>query len=79
MKFINWLRRLLWRHKWKYYNPYDRVCTVCGRHEVEHMLRENLPNLNSRGWWEVFDEGDESKHYSSIKLFPRIVENGDVL
>lgn len=79
MKFIKWLNRHLWRHKWEYYNPYDRECTVCGRHEVEHMWRENLPNLNSPGWWEVFDDGDETKHYINRRLFSRIIETGDIL
>lgn len=55
---INWIKRLLARrHKWEYRNPYDRRCRICGRIEVAHCLDDW-----SRDWWEVFNEGDPSKH-----------------
>lgn len=40
-------------HSWRYRNPYDRTCDVCGRHEVEHCY-----DLTDKyGFWEVFHEG----------------------
>jgi len=45
-------------HDWYYRNPYDRTCRKCGRNEVSHCL----PGEWNRAWWEVFNEGDESKH-----------------
>jgi hypothetical protein len=57
-------RWLLWkvfgRHKWDYRNPYDRTCKTCGRHEVVHAW-----NVTDSGWWEVFQMGNERKHYEA--------------
>ena len=50
---------LLFGHRWKYRNPYDRTCKVCNRHEVSHCW--DLKSWN-RSWWEIFDEGDATKH-----------------
>jgi hypothetical protein len=59
-------RWLLWkvfgRHKWGYYNPYDRTCKVCGRREVSHCA--SLDSWN-KSWGETWDEGDERKHYEA--------------
>ena len=58
------LKKLLWiffgGHSWKYRNPYDRTCQVCGKHEVSHC--SDIENW-SRAWWEIFAAGDETKHY----------------
>lgn len=43
-------------HRWVYRNPYDRTCSVCGRHEVEHRYYDTYDD------WEVFSEGDSDKH-----------------
>ena len=59
---VVWMRHNLWLHKWEYRNPYNRTCSVCGRNEVEHCWPGDEFKLRA-GWWEVFDEGDESKHY----------------
>lgn len=57
---------LLWkvfgRHKWNYYNPYDRTCEVCGRREVSHCA--DIYSWN-RAWWETWNEGNEWKHYEA--------------
>ena len=59
------MKKLLWiifgRHKWTYRNPYDRTCSVCGKHEIVYC--SNVKG-QSNSWWEVFNDGDESKHYS---------------
>lgn len=52
------------RHKWEYRNPYNRRCTVCGRHEFMHS-RDNT--FGSPSWWEIFSDGDPSKHDRKIK------------
>jgi len=57
---------LLWkvfgRHKWSYYNPYQRECKICERREISHCA--DLDSWN-RAWWEVWNEGDERKHYEA--------------
>lgn len=56
------LRAFLHRfHRWDYRNPYDRTCHICGRHEVEHRWHTE-PGIGNRSWWEVFADGDPSKH-----------------
>lgn len=58
---ISWLKLMfsvLRGHRWSYHNPYDRTCTVCARHEVEHCWAGH-PN---QSWWEVFDEGNPEAH-----------------
>ena len=60
-KVLQWLRRHLWRHHWCYRNSYNRYCTVCGRHEV--VFSNGRYAFDERSWWEVFDEGQASKHY----------------
>jgi hypothetical protein len=54
------------KHTWRYYNPYNRSCQMCGRHEVSHCR-----SVDSWGnsWWEVFDEGDGSCTNRRIRLF----------
>lgn len=54
---MNWLRKLLGLHVWRYRNPYDRTCSVCGRHEVAHCWA-----WGGNSWWEVFNEGESRKH-----------------
>ena len=51
-------------HKWKYRNPYDRTCSVCGRNEQEECWAEdfNIRGFNAPGTWEVYREGDPKKH-----------------
>lgn len=51
-----WLRNALRMHHWRYRNPFDRTCRVCGRHEVFHGFDTALTHQN--GWWELFDDGD---------------------
>jgi len=57
------MKRFLWKlfgwHSWRYRNPFDRVCTTCGRKEVVYCFvgESRVP------WWEVFDDGDPAKHY----------------
>jgi len=66
-------RKLLWlafgSHKWEYHrtpsgkiNPYSRICSVCGRHE--ESVCQSLESWN-RSWWEVWNDGDEQKHYQT--------------
>lgn len=64
-KIFSWLRRHLWFHRWHYRNPYCRTCVVCGRHEqVECWASDwNRGVFNEAAWWEVYNEGIESKHY----------------
>ena len=42
-------------HTWKYRNPYDRTCEVCGRNEQEESWGDDfkLHGMNARGIWEV--------------------------
>ena len=58
-------RRAIWRifgsHTWRYRNPYDRTCEVCGRNEVSHCAAMESWD---RAWWEVWNDGEEQKHYS---------------
>jgi hypothetical protein len=51
-------------HQWQYHNPFDRTCTICGRHEVEECWGEDFERKGfaARGWWEVYREGDPTKH-----------------
>jgi hypothetical protein len=59
-RFIAWWRRTFWRHRWVSHRPYRRTCSVCGRYEVSHCASmESWHN----DWWEVFDNGDVSKHW----------------
>lgn len=44
-------------HQWEYRNPYDRTCTVCNRHEVNHCTPGGNV-LTKPGWWEVFRDGN---------------------
>lgn len=54
---MNWLRRLLGLHIWHYHNPYDRTCSICGQHEVQHCRA-----WGGSSWWEVFRDGDQHAH-----------------
>lgn len=65
-RFINFLRRVFWRHHWVYRNPYDRTRSTCGRREVSMCW--TLETWN-RGWWETYNDGDECKHYKSIPIY----------
>jgi len=57
LKFVlNKIRALFSFHIWKYYNPFNRTCIKCDRHEVKHGY-----HMNAIGQWEVFNEGDKSK------------------
>lgn len=58
---FEFMRRNFWSHEWRYSNPHNRRCQVCGRHEVEHSNGEI--GFTARTWWEVFDDGKEEKHY----------------
>ena len=50
-------RNVLGLHTWSYRNPFDRTCTVCKRHEVNHCMAGG--NIWTKpGWWEVFNDGD---------------------
>lgn len=56
---MNWVKRVLKKHhSWVYRNPYDRRCSVCNRHEVSHCFPDNW----NASWWEVFNDGDITKH-----------------
>ena len=57
--FIHWIFS---GHRWKYRNPYDRTCKICGRNEVSHCW--DLKSWNT-SWWEVFDEGNPELHRSA--------------
>lgn len=61
-KLFDFLRKNFWSHEWSYRNPYNRYCTVCGRHEIVHSNGEH--GFAERTWWEVFDEGQKEKHYA---------------
>jgi hypothetical protein len=52
------IRRWLGLHEWKYRNPFDRTCNVCGRHEVAFSWAWDW----SRTWWEVHTYGNKSAH-----------------
>lgn len=51
-------RTIFWRHRWEYRNPFDRRCTVCGKHQVKHCW----PCDYLRDWWETWEDGDITKH-----------------
>jgi hypothetical protein len=53
-----------WPHRWKYRNPYDRTCKICGRHEQEECWADEYARygMRARGIWEVYREGDPKKH-----------------
>lgn len=53
-----WVVGVAWMHRWHYRNPFDRECSVCGRHEVEHFR-----TTTSRSYYEVFDYGVVEAHY----------------
>ena len=60
---IKWLRR--WKkslHVWEYRNPFDRTCSVCGRHEVKYCNDIKDARDPFSGWWEVYSDGDAEKH-----------------
>ena len=54
---ISSFNNIVYGCKCKYRNPYDRSSKICGRHEVAHGWSET-----SSHWWEVFSDGDKSKH-----------------
>lgn len=60
--FIHDHLKLRFGHDWYYSNPYDRRCNICGRHEVSHCWSMKTW---TKSWWEIFDDGDSSKHKSS--------------
>jgi hypothetical protein len=42
-------------HKWKYRNPYDRTCELCGRHEntqARVFSRDDGSEYIAAEWWE---------------------------
>lgn len=51
------------RHHWDYRNPFNRTCIVCGRNEVRHCQDMSEFFDSTKGWWEVFNEGDLTKHH----------------
>lgn len=55
-------------HVWKYRNPYDRTCTICGRNEQEECWADEYHRYGMRasGTWAVYREGDPKKHEKSI-------------
>lgn len=59
-KVFELTRKIFWKHKWVYRNPYDRTCSVCGRVEVSYC--SDLESWN-RDWWEAHNDGKESLHY----------------
>lgn len=63
-KLIYMIRRVLWRHHWvrpANNNPYRRTCSVCGQRQ--EFVTWNFDDPYSRGWWEVWNEGDVFKHW----------------
>ena len=58
--FMHLLRRLTYRHSWVYRNPYDKRCRVCKRHEVMHYTHNRIGAKVT--FWDVFDDGDVTKH-----------------
>lgn len=64
LKFlVQKFKKIFWFHKWKYQNPYNRRCVICGKHEQKYCYDWRERNIPGRGWWEVHDEGNENKHY----------------
>ncbi len=58
--FKRWLWLVFGWHQWNYYNPYNRTCATCGRHEVSHYrIRWD------KAWWEIFDDGEQWRHYGA--------------
>lgn len=55
---LNKLRKWLGLHVWRYRNPFDRTCEVCGRNEVAHEFYGDPHDVR----WVVFDDGVVSKH-----------------
>lgn len=51
-------KKLFKLHTWKYRNPFNRRCSVCGRHEVFHSYDPILTKVT--GWWEIFKDGDST-------------------
>jgi hypothetical protein len=49
-------------HTYKYRNPYDRTCLVCGRNEQEECWADEYARygMRARGTWTVYREGDGS-------------------
>ncbi len=47
MGLFRFLLSLANRHTWEYRNPFDRVCTKCGRHENAYQY-----SWGGRSWWE---------------------------
>lgn len=60
-----------WPHRWKYRNPYDRTCKICGRHEQEECWADEYARygMRARGIWEVYNEGDPQKHKKTVDIF----------
>lgn len=62
---MNFIKRILKRrHRWLYSNPFDRVCSVCGRQEVQYCQDMRDYNNPFKGWWEVHKEGNQELHSS---------------
>lgn len=59
----SWFKRTLWFHKWKYRNPYSKRCVICGKQEQKYYYDLRHVNIPGKGWWEIHDLGDETKHY----------------
>lgn len=55
------------RHKWKYHNPADRTCTICGRHEIQYCADIRDVFNPFVGWWEAHIEGDLALHDKETK------------
>ena len=56
-----------WPHRWVYRNPFDRTCKICGRNEQEECWADEYHRygMRARGTWEVYREGDPTKHKKS--------------
>ena len=48
------VRKRVEMHKWKYRNPSDRTCEICGRRENEMVFAIEGQNFMYKGktWWE---------------------------
>lgn len=52
---MNWLRKLLGMHVWRYHGPHNRKCVVCGRRE-ENRFQEDEFLHTAYAWWEQVAE-----------------------